>query len=245
MGGCRNGRPSQLWQARRLSRRAHARCGGCRRCAGGCICRCPCQLAENRCSGKARSLAACRCAPARRRYGEATTDESSGPRASGADDGRDGGGNVRARDPRRAAETHVRLCTSGDRAWHSCPADPANDPRFRRGDDRLGVSHCTGNHGPKAGSGQEPHSRNRHSLSHSRMRRPWRAAGCRSRGDLRRLRGRLDRSGRNGDASAQSGDGSDLAGPAGRAFDADGTGGASACSRSCSSPKHGARPDAI
>ena len=94
---------------------------------------------------------------------------------------------------RPAACADVCLRASGDRDRHSRAVDPAGGAGAQRRDHRVGLPHLARGHVQAAGPRQGQDPAGRHRLRDSRAREHCRAARCRARRHLCRLRRRLDR----------------------------------------------------
>ena len=219
-------RARELRQARRLSRRArprHRRGRGCalrraRRGAG--------RLAAPRRARQSRRLADRDGATAKNRRGAARprrrrSERNAAPRGRGT-----AGGRGRRADPRPPPRADVRLRPSGDRRSRARAADAADDPRPRRGGDRLRLPRLAGGDGPAPVARQGEDPPRRRAVPHPRTRRTAGAARRGAGGDLRRLRPRLGAGLRRRSARAQSGGRGDLARPARRIAGARRAGGA-------------------
>ena len=99
---------------------------------------------------------------ARRRRHEDTANEPMQLHAEGWDEART---DVDVPDHRLALDVCLRA--SGDRAGHSGAVDSADIARTQCRNDRVGVSHVPGDHGPATRARQEQDQASRHSVSHT------------------------------------------------------------------------------
>ena len=168
---CGGGGAPQLRQAGGLPRREERRRRRRRGCARGRLRRRALRLGQGRHSRQSRRLAAHGGAAPRHRRGAAAAQRrgcrpaSPAPRRGACPGPRRRRAVVHAGPPPLA---DVRLRPSGDRSRHPRAADPADDPRLRCRDHRLGLPGVAGGHGPAPGAREDEDQSGRHSVPGAR-----------------------------------------------------------------------------